>query len=75
MTDREIKILNRIPKKYREHITNLSISETNNYNNRGQMLYDYTITYDNGTEVIFDNQKYMLFMLKEYSVNGYYVAP
>ncbi len=75
MTDREEKVLKRIPKKYRKHIISLTITTTNNFSNRGQMLYDYILTYDNGTEFNFDNQAHMLFMLKEYSINGYYVAP
>lgn len=75
MTDKESKLLHRIPKKYRKHIVDLSISETSYYNDRGQILYDYTLTYDNGTEVTFKNQAYMFFMLKEYSVDGYYIAP
>ncbi len=73
MTDREIKVLNRIPKKYRGHIVNLSISETNGFDSKGR--WDYTITYDNDEQFIFGNQSYMFYMLKEYSVGGYYVSP
>ena len=75
MTDKEKKVLNRIPKKYRGHIVNLTIEETENYNDRGQKFFNYTITYDNNTEFTFDNQAYMIFMLKEYSVDGYYISP
>lgn len=75
MTEREIKVLNRIPKKYRGHIVSLSITESGCYNDRGQMLDDYTVTWDNNDEHTFNSQAHMLFMLKEYSVNGYYEAP
>ena len=75
MNEREMKVLKRIPKKYRKHIVSLKIEKTDYYNDRGQQIYYYTITYDNDQEVTFDNQAYMLFMLKEYDVDGYYVAP
>lgn len=75
MADREIKVLNRIPKKYRKHIVKLEIEETDYYNDNGRKLLNYIITYDNGIEVTFDNQSHMIYMLKEYSVNGYYIAP
>ena len=75
MTEKEMKLLNRIPKKYRKHIVSLSIKESGDYNDRGQRLNDYTLLWDNDEEHTFQNQEYMLFMLKEYDVNGYYVAP
>ena len=75
MTEREINILRRIPLKYRKHIVDLTISESGCYNDRGRELLDYTITWDNGDEHTFQNIDTMLYMLKEYNVDGYYVAP
>ena len=46
MTEREKKILNRIPKKYRKHIVELKVSETEDYNDNGRMLYNYTLIFD-----------------------------
>lgn len=46
MTEREIKVFNRIPKKYRQHIVSLSIKESGDFNERGRMLNDYTLLWD-----------------------------
>ncbi len=75
MTEREIKVLTRIPKKYKKHIVSLHIEESGNYNDRGQMLNDYTLMWDNNEEHTFNSQEHMLFALREYDINGYYVAP
>ena len=75
MTEKEIKLLNRIPKKYRVHIATLKISKSGYYNERGRELYYYTLTWDNGDHHTFDNQEYMFFMLREYTLDGYYEAP
>lgn len=75
MTEREAKLLNRIPKKYRKHIVSLSIKESGYYNNRGQRLNDYTLMWDNDEVHTFNSQEYMFFALRKYDINGYYVAP
>lgn len=75
MTEKEVKVLNRIPKKYRNHIVSLHIEQSGCYNDRGQMLNDYTLMWDNNEEHTFNSQEHMLFMLREYNINGYYVAP
>lgn len=74
MTDREIKILNRIPKKYREHIVNLKISKSGCFNEKGQELNDYTVTWDNDDKYTFQNIEMMIYLIKENTINGYYVA-
>lgn len=74
MTDKEKKLFEKIPQKYRKHITNVKIELSDDHNIRGQRLYNYTLIYDNGDEVTFQNQGYMLYMLKEYSANGYYIG-
>lgn len=68
-------MLKLIPKKYREHIISITVEKSDNYNDRGQQLNRYTVTWDNGEEHHFDNQKYMIWAIKENTVNGYYVAP
>ena len=69
MTENEIKLLNRISKKYRGHIITLKISKSGYYNERGRELYHYTLTWDNGDCHTFDNQEYMFFMFREYTHN------
>ena len=71
MTPRELKTLRRIPKKYREHIVDIGISLTDNYNERGQRLFEYKVTWDNGDIHYFENQDFMIWKIKEYSVDGY----
>ena len=71
MKENEMRILKRIPKKYREHIVNLSISKSGYFNDRGQELNNYTLIWDNGDEHTFDNQSYMIWYIKEYTENGY----
>ena len=66
--------LKRRPKKYREHIISLTISESDDYNDRGQRLNDYTVVWDNDDEHTFQNIEYMLCAIKENTVNGYYTA-
>lgn len=73
MTTKEINILNRIPKRYREHIVELTITKSGCFNDIGQELNNYTLTYDNGEEVTFENINYMIWALKEYTVEGYYM--
>lgn len=75
MTEQELKVLKRIPKKYRKHIVELEITESLYFDDRGHKIYNYTLTYDNDMKYTFDNQSYMLYMLKEYDVNGYYESP
>ena len=75
MTNQETKVLNRIPKKYRQHIVSLIIRKSGYYNDRGQELNNYIVTWDNGNECTFDNQAHMIFMIREYNIDGYYVAP
>ena len=74
MTNKEMNTLKRIPKKYREHIISLTISESEDYNDRGQRLNDYTVVWDNDDEHTFQNIEYMLYAIKENTVNGYYTA-
>ena len=71
MTEHELKVLKRIPRKYREHIVSLTITKSGDYNERGQELNNYIILYDNDLEVIFQNQNFMIWHLKEYTDNGY----
>lgn len=71
MTEHELKVLKRIPRKYREHIVSLTIEKSGDYNERGQELNNYIILYDNDLEVIFQNQSFMIWHLKEYTDNGY----
>ena len=74
MTNKEMNILKRIPKKYREHIVSLTISESDDYNDRGQRLNDYTVVWDNDDEHVFQNIEFMLWAVKENTVDGYYVG-
>lgn len=75
MTEKEMYVLKRIPKKYRKHIVKLTITRSGDYNSRGRELNNYTITYDNGDWHRFQNQNYMLWCLREYDEDGYYVSP
>lgn len=68
-------MLKLIPKKYREHITSITAEKSNDYNEKGQQLINYTVIWDNGEEHTFQNQKYMITAIKENTVNGYYVSP
>lgn len=75
MTQKEINLLKRIPKKYREHIVSLSISKSNDYNDRGQQLNNYTVVYDNEEEHTFQNIYMMIELIKYYTTDdGYYVS-
>ena len=69
----EAKVLAQIPKKYKEHIESIDISLSDDYNDRGQQLINYTVTWDNEDEHTFQNLSYMLSALKENTVDGYYV--
>lgn len=75
MTSREQKTLNRIPKKYREHIVSLTISKSGDFNDRGQELWDYTVEWDNGDVHTFQSIEYMLYLIKECTAeDGYYYS-
>lgn len=74
MTQKEINVLKRIPKMYREHIVELAISKSGCFNDNGQELNDYTVTWDNDDEHTFQNIGMMIYLIKENTVNGYYVA-
>lgn len=74
MTDREMKTLKKIPKLYREHITELNISKSGDFNERGQELNNYTVTWDNGDEHTFQNIDMMIYLIKENTVDGYYLG-
>lgn len=74
MTQKEMNILKRIPKAYREHITELTISKSGCFNDRGQELNDYTVTWDNDDEHTFQNVEMMIYLIKENTVDGYYVS-
>lgn len=67
MTEKERRILNRIPKKYRNHIINLVISKSGDCNVQGRELLNYTVTYDNGDEHVYQNQYYMFWHIREYT--------
>ena len=71
MTEHELTIFNRIPKKYRQHITEVQIAKSGNYNDRGVELTDYTLVYDNGDIHTFNNLNFMLWKLREYTYRGY----
>lgn len=74
MTTKEINTLKRIPKAYREHIVSLSISKSGCFNEKGKELNDYTVIWDNDDEHTFQNIEMMIYLIKENTVNGYYVA-
>lgn len=65
MTQKEMNTLKRIPKVYREHITNLTISKSGDFNDKGQKLNDYTVTWDNDDEHTFQNIEMMIYLIKE----------
>ena len=65
--------LTRIPKKYREHIQSIEVTDSDDYNDRGQRLKNYTVTWDNGDEHTFQNLEYMIQSIKENTVDGYFV--
>lgn len=72
MTEKEMCILSRIPKKYRKHIINLAISKSGDYNSQGRDIRNYTVTYDNGDEHVYQNQNYMFWHIREYTnAEGY----
>ena len=76
MTKKEIEVLRRIPKRFKKHIINLTIRESGDYNSKGRERNNYTVTYDNGDKHTFQNQNYMIWMLKEYTDDsGYYNSP
>lgn len=59
-------IWNRIPKKYRDHILTFDIELSNDYNNRGQRLYNYLVEFDCDPEPhVFQNQDYMIEWMKD----------
>lgn len=74
MTEREMNTLKRIPKVYRQHIVDLTISKSGCFNDRGQELNNYTVTWDNGNEHTFQNIETMIYLIKEYSIDGYYIS-
>lgn len=67
--------LTRIPKKYREHIESIEVSDADDYNSRGQRLKNYTVVWDNGDEHTFQNVEYMLRAIRENTIDGYYIEP
>lgn len=69
-----VDYLKRIPKKYREHIVNIDIEDSDDYNDRGQRLKNYIVTWDNGDEHIFQNLEFMIQAIKENTVDGYYLG-
>ena len=70
----ENSILSKIPKRYRTHIEDVEVSLSDDFNNRGQQLRNYTVIYDNGDEFTFQNLEYMLKSLKEnIDEEGYYI--
>ena len=72
MTEKEKRIFSRIPKKYRKHIINLAISKSDDHNFQGRELLNYTVTYDNGDEHVYQKQSCMLWHIKEYTnAEGY----
>lgn len=75
MTEKETNVLNRVPKIYRKHIVCLEINKSGCFDSRGKELNNYCVTWDNGDVHTFQNIKMMLYMIKEYSINGYYVEP
>lgn len=70
----DVDCLKRIPKKYREHIVSVDVEDSDDYNDRGQRLKNYTVTWDNGDEHTFQNLDYMLQAIKENTVDGYYLG-
>ena len=74
MTAQEIKTLSRIPKKYRTHITGLTIEKSGDFNDKGQELNNYTVEWDNGEEHNFQNISFMIWAIKEYTdpADGYF---
>ena len=75
MTKNEMAVLKRIPQKFRKHIVSLAITKSGDYNIRGQELNNYTLTFDNGDEHMFQSQSYMLWALKEYTDDAGYYLP
>lgn len=73
MTTKEMNTLKRIPKAYRTHITDLTITKSGDFNERGQELNNYTVTWDNDDEHRFQNIEMMVYLIKEKTVDGYYV--
>lgn len=66
-----------IPKKYKKHIISIDVSDSDNFNKRGQRLRDYRVEWDNGYVATFENLDQMRWMLKEYTdpEDGYYYEP
>lgn len=74
MSGKEKRVFDSIPKKYREHIVSVGIDEhSGDFNERGQELVNYTVTWDNGDEHTFQNQAQMKWAIKENTdSDGYY---
>lgn len=70
----EVDYLKRILKKYREHIVSVDVGYSDDYNDRGQRLKNYIVTWDNGDRHRFQNIEFMLQAIKENTVDGYYVG-
>ena len=75
MNSKEQAIFNKIPKKYRNHIAGVTVEEhSGDFNDRGQELKNYIVTWDNGDEHTFQSLSMMNYLIKENtSGNGYYV--
>lgn len=66
--------LSYIPKRYRKHIISVDVEYSEDYNDRGQRLRNYTVTWDNGDEHTFQNVEYMIQSIKENTNDeGYFV--
>ena len=74
MTTKEIKTLERIPKKYRKNIVELTITKSGYYNEQGRELNDYTVEWNNGDTHTFSTIEMMIHLIREYDINGYYVG-
>ena len=73
---RSTNYLEYIPKKYRQHIESIEVSDSDDYNSRGQRLKNYTVTWDDGDVHEFQNVEQMIHMIRNYTdEDGYYSAP
>ena len=71
----EESILKQIPRRCKQHIESIEVSLSDDYNDRGQQLRNYTVTWDNGDEHTFQNLQYMIESIKECTTeDGYYDA-
>lgn len=69
----EADYLKRIPKKHKQYIVSIDVSDSDDYNNRGQRLKNYIVTWDNDDEHTFQNVEQMIWTIKEYTgADGYF---